>query len=127
MDAEGNRLGVARITNSPEALMAEVGKAGPNPAVVLEATYGWYWAADTLEAMGATVHLAHPLGMAGFATRRVKNDLKDATLLADLLRMGKLPEAWIAPPELRARRELVRFRHKLMRLRSGLKSQVKSV
>jgi hypothetical protein len=46
---------------------------------------------------GARVHLAHPLGVKGFAYRRVKNDARDAADLADLLRMGRLPEAWIAP------------------------------
>ena len=45
--------------------------------------------------------------------RRVKNDDRDATLLADLLRLGSLPEGWIAPPVLRELRELVRYRHKL--------------
>ena len=37
-------------------------RAGTSPKVVLEATYGWYWVADTLAAAGAEVHLAHPLG-----------------------------------------------------------------
>jgi hypothetical protein len=41
---------------------------------------------------------AHPLGVKGLAYRRVKNDEKDAADLADLLRMGRLPEAWLAPP-----------------------------
>ena len=49
-------------------------------------------------APGARVHLAHPLGVKGFTYRRVKNDVRDAADLADLLRMGRLPEAWIAPP-----------------------------
>jgi hypothetical protein len=35
---------------------------------VVEATYGWYWAADTLAAAGAEVHLAHPLGVRGLPT-----------------------------------------------------------
>ena len=73
-------------------------RAGEAPEVVLEATYGWYWAADALADVGAVVHLAHPLGVKAFAYRRVKNDVRDATDLADLLRMGRLPEAWIAPP-----------------------------
>jgi hypothetical protein len=46
----------------------------------------------------------------GFSYRRVKNDEKDAADLADLLRMGRLPEAWIAPPEIRELRELTRYR-----------------
>jgi hypothetical protein len=33
------------------------------------------------------------------------------TWLTDLLRMGRLPEAWIAPPEIRELRELTRYRH----------------
>jgi len=79
--------------------------------VVLEATYGWFWAADTLAAAGAEVHLAHPLGVKGFAYRRVKNDERDAADLADLLRMGRLPEAWVAPHQVRELRELTRYRH----------------
>lgn len=123
----GERLGVARIVNDPVELMAEVGKAGPNPRVVLEATYGWYWAADALAEVGARVHLAHPLGIKGFSYRRVKNDVRDASDLADLLRMGRLPEAWIAPPVVRELREVVRHRIKLVQLRSGLKASVHAV
>jgi hypothetical protein len=43
-------------------------------------------------------------------TRRVKNDVKDATELANRLRRHDLPEAWVAPPEVRELRELVRYR-----------------
>jgi transposase len=92
--------------------------------VVLETTYGWYWAADVLVEAGAQVHLAHPLGVKGFAYRRVNNDERDASDLADLLRMGRLPEAWIAPPAVHGLREAVRHRCKLVALRSGLKTQV---
>lgn len=93
----------------------------------MEATYGWYWAADVLATAGATVHLAHPLGIKGMSTRRVKTDARDATDLADLLRMHRLPEAWIAPPVLRELRELVRHRAKLVGQRSGLKASVHAV
>ena len=41
--------------------------------------------------------------------------------------MGSLPEAWIAPPELRELRELVRYRCKLSQLRTGLKAQIHAV
>jgi transposase len=102
-------------------------RAGEAPEVVLEATYGWYWAADTLAELGATVHLAHPLGVKAFSYRRVKNDERDAKDLADLLRMGRLPEAWIAPPATRELRHLVRHRAKLVGLRSNLKCQVHAV
>jgi len=92
MSEDGQKLATARITNSPARLTAEIGRAGLHPKVVLEACYGWYWAADALAAAGAEVRLAHPLGVKAFACRRVKNDELDARDLADLLRMGRLAE-----------------------------------
>jgi transposase len=127
MTPDGWRLGTSRITNSAAELRKEVAKAGPCPQVVLEATYGWYWAADALAAAGARVHLAHPLWVKAFTYRRVKNDERDAADLADLLRMGRLPEAWIAPAEVRELRELTRYRIKLAQRRSGFKDQVHAV
>jgi transposase len=73
------------------------------------------------------VHLAHPLGVKAFAYRRVKNDARDAADLADLLRMGRLPEAWITPQEVRDLRELTRYRQKLVGLRTSCKDQVHAV
>ena len=57
----------------------------------------------------------------------MKNDERDATEIAHRLRRNDLPEAWIAPPQLRDLRELVRYRAKLVALRSGLKAQVHAV
>ena len=127
MTEAGERLDTVRIDNDPVALGVEIAKAGRSPEVVLEATYGWYWAADVLAEAGARVHLAHPLGVKAFAHRRVKNDVRDATDLADLLRMGRLPEAYVAPPAVRELREQVRHRAKLVGLRAGLKAQVHAV
>jgi transposase len=88
MTEDGRQLETVRIENSPRALRAVLARAGKNPRVVVEATYGWYWAVDVLEEAGAEVHLAHPLGVKAFTYRRVKNDERDAADLADLLRMG---------------------------------------
>ena len=124
LNDDGERVSWSRIENTPANLAAEVHAAGPAAEVAMEACWGWYWAADVIAECGARLHLAHPLGIAGYENRRVKNDIRDATLLADLLRLGRLPEAWVAPPQLRELRELVRYRAKLGRLRSGLKAQV---
>jgi transposase len=127
MTETGQRLETVRISNDPEYLRQVMARAGEAPEVVLEAAYGWYWAADTLAELGARVHLAHPLGVKMFSYRRVKNDELDAGDLADLLRMGRLPEAWIAPPATRELRGWVRHRAKLVGLRSSLKCQVHAV
>ena len=127
MTEDGRRLGTAKITNGPAELRAQIARAGKNPQVVLEATYGWYWAADTLAAAGAEVHLAHPLGVKAFSYRRARNDERDSADLADLPRMGRLPEAQLAPHEVRELREITRYRQKLVHLRTSCKDQVHGV
>jgi len=126
MSASGRKLETVRIDNSPAELRRVIARAGKRPRVVLEAAYGWYWAADTLTAARA-VHLAHRLGVKGFSYRRVKNDERDAADLADLLRMGRLPEAWVSTGQVRELRELTRYRIKLVRLRTSCKDQVCAV
>ncbi len=101
MDAEGQVLSSDRIDNDPEELQQLLAAAGPDPVVVLEATYGWYWAVDAGREVGARVQLSHPLGVNAFETQRVKQDHTGARHLADLLRMNRLPEAWIAPADVR--------------------------
>src|SRR5438445_7094125 len=126
MGADGEEVECVRIANDPMALLEQVTTAGADAEVVIEATYGWYWAVDLLRDAGFRVHLAHPSGN-DWGKRRVKNDERDARDLADLLRLGRLAEAWIAPPAIRELRELVRYRAKLVNLRSGLKTQVHAV
>src|SRR5262249_764423 len=125
-NAGGEKLSSVRVVNDPWVIAAAVAEAGPEPEVVIEATYGWYWIVDWLQAQGATVHLANPSGV-NWGNRRVKNDGRDAGDLIDMFRLGRLPEAWIAPPATRELWELVRFRAKLVALRSGLKAQVHAV
>jgi transposase len=125
-NAAGEELAVVRIDNDPVALSAAIAEAGPNPDVAIEACYGWYWAVDLLQAEGASVHLVHPGGM-GWEGRRVKNDYRDCCDLLDRMRLGKLPEAWIAPVGLRGLREMIRTRAKLVAIRTGFKAQVHAV
>src|SRR5512133_3706943 len=73
MTPDGEVLETVRVDNDPVALSLELAKAGPDPEVVLEATYGWYWAADLLQACGARVHLAHPQGVKMFGYQRARD------------------------------------------------------
>ena len=59
-DPAGTALETAQIDNSALALAEVVARAGESPEVVLEATYGWYWAADVLAEMGASTHPGAP-------------------------------------------------------------------
>ena len=126
MAEDGEVLGTERFVSQPFELAQAMAAAGPEPEVVLESTYGWYWAADLLEELGADVHLAHALGN-NWGNRRVKNDVRDAQDLAAMLRLGRLAEGWIAPPEIRELRELVRYRYSLVGHRTSAKAQIHGV
>jgi len=50
----GEHLETVRIVNTADRLADVMSRAGESPEVVLEATYGWYWAADALAELGAS-------------------------------------------------------------------------
>jgi len=64
-------------------------------------------AADLLQELCAAVHLAHPLCNNG-GNRRVKKNERDAKDLAAMSCLGRMAEAWIAPPQKRELCEVVR-------------------
>src|SRR3954468_11648041 len=128
IDERGEQLGWVRINNDPKVLVRECRKAGRGAPVAIEATYGWYWAVDALVAARFEVHLAHPYGMKAMRKRkRVKTDWRDAYELANLMRLGSLPEGYISPPDLRELRELVRHRQQMVKLATSLKAGVRAL
>jgi transposase len=116
LDDKGNELLSRRIVNDPQTFLELLGEIDGESKVALEATYGWEWFADLLQDAGYELHLAHPLRTKAIASARVKNDAVDARTLAHLLRTGLLPEAYIAPRELRELRDLLRHRVALTRI-----------
>ena len=127
LDQEGSELLSRRIVNDPETFLNLLHELGDDAQVALEATYGWEWLADLLEDAGYELHLAHPLRTKAIAAARVKTDAVDARTLAHLLRTDLLPEAYIAPRELRDLRDLLRHRVALTRMRSALKQRVGAI
>src|SRR5881392_1977868 len=127
LDEHGEQLLSRRVVNEPEALLAALAQLPERPAVALEAAFGWEWLADLLESEGIELHLAHPLRTRAIAAARVKTDAVDARTLAHLLRADLLPEAYVAPRELRDLRELLRHRIALTGMRSALKNRVHAI
>ena len=120
LDEHGRELLSRRIVNDPQTFLELLAEIDGESKIALEATYGW----ELLEEAGYELHLAHPLRTKAIASARVKNDAVDARTLAQLLRTGLLPEAYIAPRELR---ELLRHRVALTRMRSALKNRAGSI
>jgi transposase len=127
LDEHGSEVLSRRIVNDPETFLELLEGIEGESRIALEATYGWEWLADVLEDAGYELHLAHPLRTKAIASARVKTDAVDARTLAHLLRTDLLPEAYIAPRELRDLRDLLRHRVALTRMRSALKQRVGAI
>uniref|UniRef100_UPI003F4995B9 IS110 family transposase n=1 Tax=Cupriavidus necator TaxID=106590 RepID=UPI003F4995B9 len=87
--------------------------------VVVESTYNWYWLVDGLMDAGYQVHLAHVAAIKRYEGLKHSGDAADAAYLAQLLRLGLLPEGYIYPREQRAARDLARKRIQLVRCRTA--------
>jgi transposase len=125
MDEEGRTVSQRRLRHDhPQRLVQYFEGFSGQAQVAMEATVGWMWLADTLESVGLEVKLAHPAGVRLIAENRLKSDKVDARSLAQLLRTGFLPEAYLAPREVRDRRVLLRYRQGLVKTRTMVKCRI---
>jgi transposase len=90
----------------------------PDLALGCESTYNYYWLLDGCQQAGITFYLGHALYMKAISGNKIKNDPLDAFTIANLLRTSYFPEAYPYPKEMRATRDLLRRRHRLVRLRA---------
>ncbi|MBC8163723.1 MAG: IS110 family transposase [Roseiflexaceae bacterium] len=87
--------------------------------VVVESTYNSYWLVDGLQEVGHRVHLANTAAIKQYDGLKHRGDEADARQLAQLLRLGLLPEGHIMPKEARAVRDLARKRMQLVQQRTA--------
>jgi transposase len=113
--------------NGTEPLLRLIGDLPAGTPVAFEAAFGWGWLLRLLEDYGFDPHLVHPLQCKAIASARLKNDKVDAATLAQLLRADLLPEAWIAPAEVRQLRALLRHRAGLVRLGTQQRNRIHAV
>src|SRR5215216_200455 len=104
LNTETGEVGRARLTPAHrDGVRQFLGRfAGEQLEVALEATTGWRFVVEELQAVGADVHLAEPAETSSLRgnKKRAKTDRADARHLRELLMVGRLPEAWIPPGHL---------------------------
>jgi len=123
----GEVLANRNVPNGVAPILSVIGGLPAGTPAAYEAAFGWGWLPELPEGYGFEPHMVHPLQCKAIASARLKNDKVDAATLAQLLRAGLLPEAWIAPPAVRQLRALLRHRAQLVRLRTLLRNRVHAV
>jgi transposase len=115
------------VVNGSEPFLRLIGNLPSGTPVASGAACGWGWLAGLLEDYGFDAHMVHPLRCKAIASARLKNDKAGAAILAQLLRAGLLPEAWIAPAKVRQLRAQLRHRISLVRLGTQLRNRIHAV
>lgn len=113
-----------RIRPELSELLAFLGGLPAPVTVAMEATLYWAWLEQQLRALGYTVEVAHAHQVKLIWQARAKTDPIDAYKLAELSRVRCFPAIWIADPDTRARRVLLRGRAQLVRVRTQLKNRI---
>ena len=116
MDGEGKALLQCRRPNDLPRLLSDLAPYREElVGVAVESTYNWYWLVDGLMDHGYAVHLVNTAAIPQYDGLKHGDDDSDAMHLAQLMRLGLLPEGYIYPREQRATRDLLRRRFSLVR------------
>jgi transposase len=121
IDDNGKRIFKRKLRNDPDKIKEILMPFKPYvEGIVVESTYNWYWLVDLLKEEGYRVHLANPSKIQQYSGMKYSDDKHDAFWLAEMLRLGILPEGYIYPKEERPIRDLLRKRSHLVRLRTAI-------
>jgi len=128
LDERGQVVHRARFAATREALVqfADAWLTGED-ALALEATTNTWAIVAVLQPRVGRLVVSNPLLTRAIAQAKVKTDRIDATVLAQLLRAGYLPEVWIPDEATRQLRELTQRRAALVGQRTAVKNRIHAI
>ena len=130
-DASGKVVSHQRLYHPDRKRLAERLSCWPKGIpVVMEASFGWGWLSDLVEQAGMEVHLSNCFKVEQMRKARgwVKTNKKDADLVSLLpFEQSDWWKVWRAPPDVRNRREQMRFRSDMVSAQTAVKSRIHAI
>ena len=124
LNEQGEKIKRCKLENNRENIRNFVDSISGPKQLAMEATMNWGMFADTVEDLDIEFHLGHPKKMKAIAEAEIKNDRKDAEMIARMAYSGFFPEAHVSTSDTRQLRSLLRFRHFLVKERKKIRQQV---
>jgi len=122
IDESSKRILTRKLANEKRKIISALAPYKKDiEGIAVESTYNWYWLVDALMDEGYEVHLANPSSMKQYEGIKYLDDRHDAFWLANMLRLGILPEGYIYPRETRGIRDLLRQRSRFVVQKTSLK------
>jgi transposase len=113
VDSDGIIIKEAKLNNNNFDILNYFSSIGKEHSATVETTGGWYWINDLLSSQGIKLTLAHAKFVKAIAYAKVKTDKVDSHILAQLLRLNFIPEAYKIPDHTRTLRDTLRARLRL--------------
>jgi len=128
LDEQGKRVFKAKLANNAGTMILALEPYRERlVAIAVESTFNWYWLVDDLMKAGYSVRLANPAAIQKYKGLKHADDSSDALWLAEMLRLGILPQGYIYPREERPVRDLLRKRMHLVKLRTSLVNSLDNI
>jgi transposase len=127
LDESGQQVLTRRFATTRENVLALAGEVLPTDTVAFEVGTNSVAVGRMLQASPARTILSNPIKTKVIAQAEIKTDKVDARVLAELARVGYLPQVWLPDPDTDALRHLFCDRRSLVDRRTELKNTVHSI
>lgn len=124
INEQGEKVEHKKINAAPEELLDLIAPYQDQIVVGAECMHCWYWVSDLCLKYGFEFVLGHALYMKAIHGGKTKNGRIDSYKIAMLLRGGNFPIAYTYPQKMRATRDLLRRRTRIVRHGADLKAHV---
>lgn len=128
LDADGIQIETKRFATTRESFLLIAAELRENDTAALEVTTNSTSIARLIrDNSNARVIVSNPIKTKTIAQAKIKTDKIDARVLAELARVGYLPEVWLPDEDTEALRQFITDRVSLVRRRTECKNTIHSV
>jgi transposase len=126
-DSAGGEIRLHELSHKQDDVRGFYSAFAGEVVVGIEASGYSTWFVELLEGLGHRILIGDASEIRRLAKRRQKNDRRDASLILDLLLRGEFPQVHRPPFESREVLRLLRYRHKLVQMRTRAKNSLQAL